>query len=87
MLTRAVLDELEALRGQVAELRARNEALRVRVDGLEEALAPAFTLPPRQRQALTILRNRASWSDEMVASICGLTEADVAEVRRELEPA
>jgi hypothetical protein len=39
---------------------------------------------PRQRQAELILRNH-NWSDAMVASITGLTEDEVAEVRKTLE--
>lgn len=41
----------------------------------------------RLRQVRLFLRNHASWSDEMIASICGLTANDVAEVRDELEAA
>jgi len=86
-LTRAVLDELEALRNRVALLEAANEELRAKVDGLEVVLAPAFARHPRQRQAELMLRNHASWSNQMVASICGLTENEVAQLRDELEAA
>ena len=41
-------------------------------------------MTPRQRQAELILRNH-NWSDAMVASITGLTEAEVAAVRETLE--
>jgi len=86
-LTAAVLAELEALRVRVARLEAANQELRAKVDGLEVVLAPAFPRHPRQRQALTILRNHRDWSDQMVAGICGLAEAEVASVRETLEAA
>lgn len=45
-LTRAVLDELEALRNRVALLEAANEELRAKVDGLEVVLAPGVRPAP-----------------------------------------
>lgn len=44
-------------------------------------------MSPRQRQAELILRNHASWHDSLIASVTGLTEAEVGELRRELEAA
>lgn len=42
-------------------------------------------MSPRQQQAATILRNHRDWHDEMAASITGLSEAEVAQVRETLE--
>jgi hypothetical protein len=43
-------------------------------------------MSPRQLQALTVLRNHRDWADAMIAGICGLTQAEIAELRGELEP-
>jgi hypothetical protein len=44
-------------------------------------------MSPRQQQAVTVITGHRDWSDQMVAGICGLTEAEVRELRRELEAA
>jgi hypothetical protein len=40
---------------------------------------------PREAQCSLILRNHWDWADELVASVCGLTAAQVAGLREELE--
>lgn len=42
-------------------------------------------MSPRQQQAVLILRNHPDWHSSLVASVTGLSEADVAELRGDLE--
>lgn len=42
-------------------------------------------MSPRQQQAVLILRNHPEWHSSLVASVTGLSEAEVAELRGELE--